>query len=117
MVNDVAGDLPPATDDRPLRIVDFGSGKAYLTFALYHYFRIVQNRSVHIVGLDLKTDVVAFCNTVARDLLFDGLTFSVGDIAGFEETNATDLVVPFMPVTRPPTRHSPKRSAGTQRSS
>lgn len=93
VVHDVAGELPPATDEMPLRIVDFGAGKAYLTFALYHYFRVVQDRPVRIVGLDLKADVIAFCNTVARDLNFDGLTFSVGDIAGYEGFDAVDLVV------------------------
>ena len=93
MVNDVAGDLPPATAERPLRIVDFGSGKAYLTFALYHFLHIVQNRPVTLVGLDLKTDVVAFCERVARDLRYDGLTFSVGDIAGYDGGEAADLVV------------------------
>lgn len=43
----------------PLQIVDFGSGKAYLTFALYHYLAEHLQRGVRIFGLDLKEDVVA----------------------------------------------------------
>jgi len=93
MVNDVAGELPPVTGDRPLRVVDFGAGKAYLTFALYHFLHVVQQRPVAITGLDLKADVVAFCSTVAHDLGYDGLTFSVGDIAGYQGADAADLVV------------------------
>ena len=40
--------------DRTLKIVDFGCGKAYLTFALYYYFVKLHNRKVEIIGLDLK---------------------------------------------------------------
>lgn len=98
MVDDVAGELPPPGDDengRPLRIIDFGAGKAYLTFALFHYFRVVKNRPVEIIGLDLKADVVAGCNRIAEDLGYaqNGLRFLVGDIAGYEGTDAADLVV------------------------
>ena len=54
---------------------------------------VVQGRPVTLVGLDLKTDVVAFCERVARDLDYDGLTFSVGDIAGYNEFDTVDLIV------------------------
>jgi len=79
MVDDVAA--------KPARIVDFGAGKSYLTFALYHYFR-----DVEITGVDENPDIVAFCNEVARDLKYDRLHFVAGDIAGFEAKNV-DMVV------------------------
>ena len=90
MVDDVADSLPK---DGPLRIVDFGSGKAYLTFALYFYLTEIKQRQVSIVGLDLKQDVVAFCEGVARDLGCAGLTFAVGDIQGYETDTPVDMVV------------------------
>lgn len=91
MVEDVAGHLPP--EDRPLRIVDFGSGKSYLTFALYHYLKQRKGRDVHIVGLDLKADVIAHCEGIARDLGYDGLSFRVGEIRGYAEFEQVDMVV------------------------
>ena len=90
MVDDVAGSLPKSG---PLRVIDFGCGKAYLTFALYHYFTALKGREVRLVGLDLKEDVVAFCTMVAQDLGYSGLTFGVGDIAGYQASDPVDMVV------------------------
>ena len=69
--------------DRTVRIVDFGCGKSYLTFALYHYLVKVLGLDVQLIGLDLKEDVVDFCNGVARDLGYQRLSFVKGAIKGF----------------------------------
>jgi len=90
MVDDVAGSLPKSG---PLHVIDFGCGKAYLTFALYHYLTAIKGREVRLVGLDLKEDVVAFCGEVAHDLGCEGLTFGVGDIAGYASDAPVDMVV------------------------
>ena len=90
MVDDVAGSLPKSG---PLKIVDFGCGKAYLTFALYHYLRVVKGRDVTLVGLDLKADVVEFCGRVAEDLGYVGLSFAVGDIQGYAGDGGIDMMV------------------------
>ena len=90
MVGDVAGSLPA---EGPLRIVDFGCGKAYLTFALYYYLAVVQGREVTMIGLDLKEDVVAFCARTAKELGYAGLSFAVGDIEGYQTTGGLDMVV------------------------
>lgn len=84
--------LPYLPKDRTLRIIDFGCGKAYLTFALYHYLKTMRNLDVEIIGLDLKEDVITFCNKVAADLGYESLTFLMGDIADFTSDHA-DLVV------------------------
>jgi SAM-dependent methyltransferase len=84
--------LPYLPKDKTLRIIDFGCGKAYLTFALYHYLKIMLGREVEIIGLDLKEDVITFCGKVAADLDYQSLTFLRGDIADFTSDHA-DLVV------------------------
>ena len=89
LVEDVLSSLPAG----PLRVVDFGSGKSYLTFALHHLLTVVHDREAEIVGLDLKDDVVAHCEDLARRLGADGLRFEVGDIAGYEALAGVDLVV------------------------
>jgi Methyltransferase domain len=86
-------DVLPALPDGALRVVDFGSGKSYLTFALHHLLTVVHQREVEIVGLDLKADVVDHCEELARKLGADGLRFEVGDIAGYAALDGVDLVV------------------------
>jgi SAM-dependent methyltransferase len=88
-VSDVVGELPRGR----VRVVDFGCGKSYLTFALHHFLRDVRGIDAEIVGLDLKEDVVQDCARIARDLRLEGLRFETGDIAGFEGFPRADLVV------------------------
>lgn len=90
MVRDIVEHLPQG---RCLEIVDFGCGKAYLTFALYYYLRDIEKRAVHIVGIDLKQEVIDSCRTLANQLQLDGLTFVVGDIHDFESEKNIDLMI------------------------
>ena len=88
LVDDVVGALP----DGHLRVVDFGSGRAYLTFALHDLLTRIHGREVDLLGLDLKRDVVDECETLARRLGADGLRFELGDIAD-ADLAGVDLVV------------------------
>jgi SAM-dependent methyltransferase len=90
MVEDVLDDLPQG---RELRIVDFGCGKSYLTFALYHLLAVRQGRKIRVIGLDLKADVIAFCSDLAERLGYDNLRFLQGDIADYNELSEVDMVV------------------------
>lgn len=90
MVEDV---LPSLPEGRPLTIVDFGCGKSYLTFALYHYLTIQERRTLNVVGLDLKADVIEHCNQLAERLNYSNLRFLVGDIADYNELEQVDMVV------------------------
>ncbi|XID95921.1 class I SAM-dependent methyltransferase [Paenibacillaceae bacterium WGS1546] len=89
-VADIVSELPRG---KRLKIVDFGCGKSYLTFALYHYLALKSGLPVRIIGLDLKQDVVEACAGLAADLGWDDLTFAVGDIAAYEGDAEVDMVV------------------------
>ncbi|MGL4987685.1 MAG: class I SAM-dependent methyltransferase [Cetobacterium sp.] len=78
--------------DKTMKIVDFGCGKSYLTFALYHYLKNVKNLDIEIIGLDLKEDVIKHCNSIAKDLNFDNLKFLKGDIKEFDKFEAVDII-------------------------
>ena len=78
--------------NRTLRIVDFGSGKSYLTFALYHLLAVERRLEVEVVGLDLKEDVIERCRALAGTLGYERLQFEVGDIALYDGA-AADVVV------------------------
>lgn len=90
MVEDV---LPHLPENRPLTIVDFGCGKSYLTFALYHYLAVTARRTLNVVGLDLKADVIEHCSMLAKKLNYNQLRFLVGDIAEYDELEQVDMVV------------------------
>jgi len=76
-----------------LKIIDFGCGKSYLTFALYHYLAIEHHYEVDIIGLDLKKDVISFCNELAHKLEYNDLRFLVGDIAEYNDVADADMIV------------------------
>jgi len=58
-----------------IQIVDMGSGKGYLTFALYDYLKNDRNKEVSITGIELRDGLVTYCNDVAKKCGFEGLTF------------------------------------------
>jgi SAM-dependent methyltransferase len=90
LVDDVVPALPA---EGTLRVVDFGCGKSYLTFALHHLLTELRGRDVEIVGLDLKEDVIALCSALADSTGTAGLRFERGDIAQFRTDRKVDLVV------------------------
>lgn len=89
-IEDVLDELPK---DRVVRIIDFGCGKSYLTFAMYYYLHEMQHRDIEVTGLDLKTDVIVHCNELADRLHYDHLHFERGDISTYEGTDSVDMVV------------------------
>ncbi|MCJ8326360.1 MAG: SAM-dependent methyltransferase [Campylobacterales bacterium] len=85
--------IPYLNKDKTIRIIDFGCGKAYLTFALYDYLVLKMGYNVEIVGLDLKENVIKFCSDLAKKLSFDDLRFEQGDIKGFNQFTDVDMVI------------------------
>ncbi|MHC1747085.1 MAG: SAM-dependent methyltransferase [Cellulosilyticaceae bacterium] len=86
-------DVMPHLQDDTIRIIDFGCGKSYLTFAMYHYFYTLKQKAVEIIGLDLKKDVIEFCNKLAQTLGYTQLKFQVGDIGQYTTNQKIDMVV------------------------
>lgn len=89
MVWDVLKDY----DRDELHIIDFGCGKSYLTFVLYHFLTAIKGRKVKIIGLDLKKSVIEKCNALAKKYGYDGMSFELGDINGYKTTERIDMVV------------------------
>ena len=90
MVRDIIEDLPK---EGTLEVIDFGCGKAYLTFALYHYLVLLNARKVNIVGLDLKPDVIKSCQVLSDKLNYTSLKFALGDINHYQTDVKIDLVI------------------------
>ena len=90
LVNNV---VPSLETGRELRIVDFGCGKSYLTFALHHLLTGIHRRPVRIIGLDRKAEVIRHCAEIAGRLSCRGLEFREGDIATHQESEPVDLAV------------------------
>lgn len=86
-------DVIKKQDCRHLNIIDFGCGKSYLTFIVYHYLTVLKNITVNMIGLDLKEDVIRKCNEAARKYRYDHLIFRLGDINGFHCPFDVDMVI------------------------
>lgn len=83
----------PTPGSQPLHLVDCGCGKAYLTFAAYHFLSDVCGRPVHVVGLDVNEEVINQCCQLRDSLGWDGLEFHVTRIAEFTPAVPPDLVL------------------------
>ena len=90
---EIVADSITEVPEKKLRIIDFGCGKSYLTFALYHYLTVLLEKEVEVIGLDLKADVIAFCNDLAKKLGYTELYFQVGDIGKYTTNQPIDMVV------------------------
>ena len=75
-----------------IKFVDFGCGKSYLTFALHHYLKNIKDMKFTIIGLDLKKDVMDYCNKVAEELNCENLEFLTGDIKDFDKLKDVDII-------------------------
>jgi len=70
----------PLRDAPALRVLDFGAGKGYLTFAAHDHLRHTLGREARVVGVELREDLVQLCNAAARRNGMDGLGFRHGDV-------------------------------------
>ena len=89
--------LPEFTDKtaagQTLRIADFGCGKSYLTFAVHYYLTEIRHIPCEIEGLDLKEEVITYCNEMAKKLNLQNLIFHTGNIADYSGQHNPDIVI------------------------
>ena len=67
-----------------VHIADFGSGKAYLTFAVHDYFVDKLNVETAVTGVELRQNLVDLCNNTAHKLALQGIKFEQGDVQHFK---------------------------------
>jgi SAM-dependent methyltransferase len=65
-------------------VADMGSGKGYLTFALYDYLHQQLNLDTKVTGIEFRSDLVSLCNTVAQQSNFTKLNFVEGTIEDYK---------------------------------
>jgi len=75
-----------------LKVVDMGSGKSYLTFALYDYFTNNIKTSTKVVGFEQRTELIDFSNNLAQECHFNRLYFNEGSIKD-ANINGADMLV------------------------
>jgi SAM-dependent methyltransferase len=66
-----------------IEVLDFGSGKGYLTFALHDHLHQALRRDAHVTGVELREDMVALCNGIVERLGLQGLHFEQGDVSSY----------------------------------
>jgi SAM-dependent methyltransferase len=76
----------------PVRVLDFGAGKGYLTFALHDHLRGTLGRAAQVTGVELRADMVALGNAVAASLALEGLHFEQGDVRVHAQED-TDVMI------------------------
>ncbi|MEI6896865.1 MAG: SAM-dependent methyltransferase [Psychromonas sp.] len=67
-----------------VHIADFGSGKAYLTFAVHDYFMDKLQVKTEVTGVELRQNLVDLCNNTAQKLSLQGIKFEQGDVQHFK---------------------------------
>ncbi|MGY0040239.1 class I SAM-dependent methyltransferase [Pedobacter sp. NJ-S-72] len=73
-------------------VVDMGSGKGYLTFALYDYLVNVLKIEAKVTGVEYRQDLVDLCNKIASGSNFTGLDFVQGTIEDYKSENINLLI-------------------------
>ncbi len=75
-----------------LHVADFGSGKAYLTFAMHDYFNHSLGLAVNVTGVELRQHLVDLCNQTASSLQLAGIQFEQGDVKHFKARGINVMV-------------------------
>ena len=75
-----------------LKVVDMGSGKGYLTFALYDYLTNVLKIKSEVTGVEFRPELVELCNTIAKNTGFNKLNFEQGTIEKYKNSDTNILI-------------------------
>jgi len=75
-----------------ISVVDMGSGKGYLTFAVYDYFNNLAKIRARVTGVEAKKELVMSCNEIARESGFLELSFQPGFIQSYKLSKVDILI-------------------------
>lgn len=75
-----------------VKIADFGSGKAYLTFAVHDYLNQQLGLDTDVIGVELRQNLVDLCNNTAKELNLSGIHFEQGDVQHYQ-TQGLDVMI------------------------
>jgi SAM-dependent methyltransferase len=75
-----------------LTVVDMGSGKGYLTFALYDYLTNVVKLNSQVTGVEFRPELVELCNKIAKNTRFNNLSFEQGSIENYKNADTNILI-------------------------
>jgi len=75
----------------PVRVLDFGAGKGYLTFAVHHHLQ-AGGRVPDVVGVELRPALADLCNAAVARLGLAGLRFDAGDVRS-HGAEAADIMI------------------------
>ncbi|MBU0915388.1 class I SAM-dependent methyltransferase [Aquabacterium parvum] len=75
-----------------LHVVDFGSGKGYLTFAVHDWLRHTMERDARVTGVELRDDLVQLCQRVIGKLRLQGMDYEQGDVRDYHPSDL-DVVI------------------------
>ena len=89
-IEDISANLPREGE---LIVYDLCCGKSYLSFAVYYYLTAIKNRSVSMLGIDLKRDVINWCQGEADRLGYSGMRFVTDDIKNLPRDLRPHLVI------------------------
>ena len=82
----------PPRDQQPIHVVDFGSGKGYLTFAIHDWLRHTLQRDAVVTGVELRDELVQFCRGVIDKLHLDGMAYEQGDVRDYHPAQLNVMI-------------------------
>jgi hypothetical protein len=83
-VFDAALQASPLRGRPRIEVLDFGSGKAYQSFALHDHLRSGRGLDAQVTGIEQRNDMVHLCNGVAARLGLLGIGFQLGDVSDWQ---------------------------------
>lgn len=84
--------LRKSAHQRKIFILDFGSGKSYLSFVMNYFLREKLRRSCHFFCIDTNAEVIGKSLQVRDRLDYDNMDFFVSRIREFEPDEKIDIV-------------------------
>ncbi len=74
----------PLAGAKQIKVVDFGSGKGYLTFAIHDWLQHVRGVQAQVTGVELREDLVKLCQKVITRLGLQGMDYEQGDVREYQ---------------------------------